>query len=502
MWLAIYTFFSYCVFGYTLLTVLAYIALMLLSRRAQHILQVDMPEDDMMYYLLKGTPLTPAVSVIASAYNEEVTIIENVNSLLQIKYPKIEIIIVNDASTDKTMELLIDEFKLVEVPFTNTQRVPSKPIKRVLRSTDNRYRSLVIVDKEHGGRKSDGINAGINVCDTKYFVNTDVDCIVDPMSVCRMMWLVLNSHEQMMGVSATMLMSNGCTIDHGQVTEAAVSLNPLPMWQQLEYMRSFLIGKMGWSAINALPNISGGFGLFDTEIVVKSGGYDPLSMAEDMDMLLRMVTYMKNSGQNFRIAQVPQVCCWTEGPFSLTSIYRQRTRWARGLCEIISAHRKLFFNSHYGPIGALTMPYILIFEFVAPILEISGLFFMIWLLFIGGINWQAAAIIFGMIYLFAVSMTLIVLVFDYASEVVPWKNRFASYSKLFLAGITEPFLYHPLITICSIIGYFNFIRNSTAVWKSIQRQGSKKKKNDKKEQTIAQDVDPIEEKINAGLSQG
>lgn len=485
MWLAIYTFFSYGVFFYTMLTIVAFFVLMLLSWRAQRFYRVDIPDDDMAYYLLKGTPLTPAVSVIASAYNEEVTIIDNVTSLLQIKYPKIEIIIVNDASTDDTLKLLIENFKLVSVPFTNTQRVPSKPIKQVYRSTDKRFHSLVVVDKEHGGRKSDGINAGINICTTKYFINTDVDCIIEPMAVCRMMWLVLNSHYPMIGVSATMLMSNGCTIENGQVTEAAVSLNPLPMWQQLEYMRSFLLGKMGWSAINALPNISGGFGLFDTEVVVKSGGYDPLSMAEDMDMLLRMVTYMKNSGQEFRLAQVPQVCCWTEGPFSLKTIYRQRVRWARGLCEIISAHRKLFFNSHYGPIGSLTLPYIFIFEFIAPLLEITGIIFMIWLLFIGGINWKNAAVIFSMIYLFAITMTTVVLLFDYTMQAVRWKKPVASYAKLLLAGITEPIFFHPLITFCSIIGYWNFLRNTAAVWKVIERKGAKKKKKKGKESELS-----------------
>lgn len=480
MWLSIYYIFCYIVFGYSIAILLSYMFLVIQSYRAQRRSKIDMPSDKTIKYLMKGSPLTPGVSIIAPAFNEEITIIDNVYSLMQIDYPNYEIIIVNDASTDRTMDLLFEEFKLVEVPYDVAMKVPSKPIKRVLKSTDPQFSKLVVVDKEHGGRKSDGSNAGINVCSNKYFVCTDVDCIIEPMALYRMMWLVINSHEPMIGVSATMLMNNGCVIGDGQVVEAREPSRILPLFQQMEYLRSFLVGKLGWASINALPNISGGFGLFDTDVVVKSGGYDQTSMAEDMDMLLRMVTYMKNSGQDFRVAQVPQVCCWTEGPSTMKSFYRQRTRWARGLFEIISHHRKLFFNFHYGPIGGITLSYIFMFEFIAPVMEIFGFLFMIYLIIIDGVNWEAAAIIFGMIYMFAVLMAVCVLTFDYSTNAVDWYNRKRTYAKLMLAAILEPFIFHPIVTYCSNVGYWNFISSATAVWKPIQRTGVKKAKSSKK----------------------
>ena len=480
MWLSIYYIFCYIVFGYSIAILLSYMFLVIQSYRAQRRSKIDMPSDKTIKYLMKGSPLTPGVCIIAPAFNEEITIIDNVYSLMQIDYPNYEIIIVNDASTDRTMELLFEEFKLVEVPYDVAMKVPSKPIKRVLKSTDPQFSKLVVVDKEHGGRKSDGSNAGINVCSNKYFVCTDVDCIIEPMALYRMMWLVINSHEPMIGVSATMLMNNGCVIGDGQVVEAREPSRILPLFQQMEYLRSFLVGKLGWASINALPNISGGFGLFDTDVVVKSGGYDQTSMAEDMDMLLRMVTYMKNSGQDFRVAQVPQVCCWTEGPSTMKSFYRQRTRWARGLFEIISHHRKLFFNFHYGPIGGITLSYIFMFEFIAPVMEIFGFLFMIYLIIIDGVNWEAAAIIFGMIYMFAVLMAVCVLTFDYSTNAVDWYNRKRTYAKLMLAAILEPFIFHPIVTYCSNVGYWNFISSATAVWKPIQRTGVKKAKTSKK----------------------
>ena len=186
MWLNLYYTFCYIIFGYSIAILLSYLFLVVQSYRAQRKSKIDMPSDKTLKYLMKGSPLTPGVSIIAPAFNEEITIIDNVNSLMQIDYPNYEIIIVNDASTDRTMELLIEEFSMVEVPYDVAMKVPSKPIKRVLKSTDPRFSKLVVVDKEHGGRKSDGSNAGINVCSNKYFVCTDVDCIIEPMALYRM----------------------------------------------------------------------------------------------------------------------------------------------------------------------------------------------------------------------------------------------------------------------------------------------------------------------------
>lgn len=476
MWAIIYFIFSYMVFFYTLIAMIFLVYLAVRSSIAQKRMLVNMPDDDTIRYTLKSSPITPSVSIIAPAHNEEKTILDNVYSLLGIYYPNYDIIIVNDGSEDKTLQLLIDEFKLESVPFINQKRVPSKPIKAVYKSTDEKFSQLTIVDKEAGGHKSDSVNAGLNVCYSKYFVSTDVDCIIEPMALYRMIWHVVNSHEPMIGVGATMLMLNGCIVEDGRVIEAKISNNPLPVYQQLEYMRSFLIGKMGWSSINTLPNISGGFGLFDTDVVVKSGGYDQVSLAEDLDLLMRIVTYMENSGKKYRLAQLPQVCCWTEGPYNLRLLYRQRIRWSRGLCEVISHHRKLFFNYKYKKMGVLTLPYIFIFEFIAPLIEATGLIFFIWLVLIGAVNWNTAFVIFGMIYVFAISLTFLVLVYDYLVKAVKWKSAWRSYLKLIIAGITEPFIFHPLITLFSLIGYFNYFRNRGNEWKTIKRKGAKKRK--------------------------
>ena len=178
MWMTIYYIFSYVIFFYTMVAMIMLIFLAIRSSIAQKRLLVNMPDDDTIRYVLKSSPITPSVSIIAPAYNEEKTILDNVYSLLNVYYPNFDVIVVNDGSKDNTLKLLIEEFKLKEVPFIDYKKAPSKPIKRVFKSIDEKFSQLTVVDKEAGGHKSDSTNAGLNVCDSKYFVSTDVDCII------------------------------------------------------------------------------------------------------------------------------------------------------------------------------------------------------------------------------------------------------------------------------------------------------------------------------------
>ena len=90
MWLTIYYIFCYLIFSYTLALMITYLIMVFMSKRAQQKLAINMPDDNTIKFLLRGSPLTPAVSVIAPAYNEEVVIIDCVNSLLNLDYPDYE----------------------------------------------------------------------------------------------------------------------------------------------------------------------------------------------------------------------------------------------------------------------------------------------------------------------------------------------------------------------------------------------------------------------------
>ena len=471
MWQTISDFFGYCVFFYSIILMASYLYLIISSAGIQEVDSLMTPDPNVIRHMLKNAPFLPGVSVIAPAYNEEKTIIDNVNCLLSIDYPKFEVIIINDGSSDRTMELMITEFEMHEVPFVYHEYVKCKPVKTIYRSDNPKYKNLVLVDKERAGYKCDGSNAGINVSSYEYFVCTDVDCIVNPLALYRMIWPVINHHKKVVGVSATMLISNGCKVKNGQLIERRVPRNVYAMFQSLEYLRSFLVGKLGWSRTNILPNISGGFGFYDKRVVIEAGGYGAASLAEDMDMLLKMVRYQCDTDQEYTLVQVPDALCWTEGPSSLKSLYKQRTRWAKGLCQIMGDYLKMAFRTRYRGIGMLIMPYEFIFEFMAPIIEGIGALMFVWLLVSGSINWDTFWLISLMIYCAALLTTIVVILFDYNLSSAKWKNPAKGYRRLFLAGALEPILYHPIITYCSIVGYIQFIFKINMGWGVMQSTG-------------------------------
>ena len=282
-------FYGLTIFVYSIALIISYVVLIWLAEISIMRSRTSFVES-YAKKIITRSPYTPGVSIVAPAYNEERTIVDNVNSLLGQDYPKFEVVIVNDGSKDSTLEKLIDNFKLVEIPFDYVELIKTKPFKRLFKSTDPKFDKLIVVDKVNGGTKADAVNAGLNVASYPYFIK-----------------------EHVIAVSGAMAMSNGCKMKDGQIEEAYPPHALIPLFQTLEYMRSFLIGKMGWSAINSMPNVSGGYGMFDRKIVIAAGGYSPDSFAEDMDMLVRMVGYCCDFSLPYQVIQIPQTCCWTEG---------------------------------------------------------------------------------------------------------------------------------------------------------------------------------------------
>ena len=422
--------------------------------------------------MINSSPYTKGVSIVAGAYNEENSIVDNVNSLLSQDYPNFEVVIVNDGSKDKTLEKMIDAFELVEIPYDYVYKVHCQPFKRLFKSLNPKYNKLTVVDKVNGGTKADAINGGLNVVTNPYFINTDADCLLAKDAIYECIFPVLQD-ERVIAVSGTMSISNGFLLNSkGEVIEKRPSSKPFPLFQDLEYKRSFLIGKMGWSNINAMPNVSGGYGLFNTEVVIAAGGYSYDSFAEDMDMLWRMIGYCCDFHKEYRVVQIPHTCCWTEGPATFKTMNRQRTRWGRGLIQLIDKHKKMAFKPYYKQLGLITFPYEIIFEFFAPIIEALGLISLIYLLFTGGINWLSFWVMLCTIYLFSIMLSGLIIFYDFIQG--GSYNHIKSYLKLLVAGCLEPFIYHPLITFFSLKGYANYIFRTRAVWGDMQHKGHKK----------------------------
>jgi len=461
------TTYEYFIFFYASSLILSYIILAILSFVAINKYKsynTDLDDEELL-----NSHLAPGISVIAPAYNEEVTIIVNVKSLLTLNYPLFEVIIVNDGSQDNTLKLLIEEFDLVEAPFAYVEKIKSQPYKRTFKSQNPKYEILTVIDKENGGTKADAFNAGLNASVFPYFLNTDVDCILARNTLTKMIKPILSSKVRVIAVGATLRMSNSCDIKEGVITRVRPPEALIPRFQELEYIRSYLLGKMGWELINAVPNVSGGLGMFDKEIAIKAGGYGADSHAEDMDMMTRMAAHMMNNRLDYKIGYIPLSCCWTEGPPNIQILGRQRTRWASGLFQIFSDHRKILFNPSYKKLGLITFPFIFIFEFLAPIIEVFGILFSIFLIVFGYVNWSFAPLILLYSYTFSVMISTVVIIWDqmtfkyYETSKEVWT--------LFVTALIEPFTYHPMILFFSLKGYYSYITSRELTWGTMTRQG-------------------------------
>lgn len=454
------------VYGTVLLIIYALLAIFSFLAIRKHL----RTESYTNYNNLLTSRLAPGISVLAPAYNEGLSIIMNARSLLTLNYPLFEIVLINDGSTDNSMEQLISEFQMVKVDFAYNAKIKTQPITGIYKSTNPAYAKLTVIDKVNGKSKADAVNAGINVASFDYFVCTDVDCILDKNALLKLLKPVLEEpHRRVIATGATLRIANSCEIDNGVVIRMSPPRQLLPRFQEMEYIRAFVLGKMGWSYINCVPNVSGGLGLFDKEIAIKAGGYDHQSFGEDMELMVRMVRYSCDNGIDYSIRYIPETLCWTEAPVTVKIFMRQRTRWARGLAQLMYSHFKMLFNPRYGRAGLITFPYNFFFELLAPLVELTGILYYIYLIVSGHVNVPFALLLLVFVYTYSIMITTAAILWDQAAfrHYRTWKEV------LFLCStaLLEFVFYHPMIVIFSLRGYYYFLTGKKHTWGNMQRQG-------------------------------
>lgn len=444
---------------YVLLSILSYFAILKHLRYQKYI-----SED----ILIRSNHLL-GVSIVAPAFNEGVSIVYNVKSLLSLTYPKYEIIIVNDGSTDDTLTKLITEFELVKIDFYYQEKIVTRPVRGHYKSTNPIYSKLMVVDKENGKSKADGSNAGINSSQYPLFLCTDVDCILKRDTILKLAKPFMENETRVIATGAGIRISNSCEVKDGFLHKVHFPKDWYPRFQELEYVRSFLFGRMAWSQINGLLLVSGGLGMFDKEIAIKVGGYWHKSLGEDMELITRMRKHMHESKQKFLIKYIPESLCWTEVPETREVLLRQRTRWARGLVQTLFLHRKMFLNPKYGKTAFLILPFFFVFEFLVPIVELLGVIALIIGFLNHSVNIEYLVTMGLFVYIFYLLITLISILIDDLLY-----KSYANYKELtiliFMAMI-EPFVYHPLNVYASLKGYWFFFRQTEQKWGVMIRKG-------------------------------
>lgn len=389
----------------------------------------------------------PLVSIVVPAHNEELTIVESVRALLAVEYDPVEIVIVNDGSRDGTLDVLSRTFDLVAAPVAFAQPLKSAAVHASYRSIAEPR--LVVIDKDNGGSKSDAVNAGINAAAGTLVLVIDADTVLDPEAVGRAVLPFLERPETI-AVGSYIAIANGCRIEGGRIVSVDLPRNWLARFQIIEYMRSFLLFRLSCAARNGVVLISGAFGMFQRSALIAVGGYDRTAIGEDMDLTIRLQKHYRERGIPFHIAFDPNPLGWTQAPEDWMSFRSQRTRWRRGLLQVLWRHRRMIGNPRFGVVGLSILPFIAVFEGLGPLLEMLGYLLTISLALLGVVYWPyyvaviAVAVVFGL----AVTLTA-VLLSDVATHRYMEEGDLVS---LVVAAVAESVGYRQVNVWLSVVG--------------------------------------------------
>jgi cellulose synthase/poly-beta-1,6-N-acetylglucosamine synthase-like glycosyltransferase len=389
----------------------------------------------------------PLVSVIVPAYNEGLTIIESIRSIQALDYPRREIVIVNDGSSDDTLARLQDHFQLLPAPIALAPELETEPIRGIYRSVV--ATELIVVDKQNGGSKADALNGGLKVASGELVLVVDADTVLAPEALSRAI-LPFLEHPETVAVGGHVAVINGCRLDQGRVVEAGLPRSWLARFQVVEYMRSFLLVRVAHASMNALMIISGAFGLFRRDAVIAVGGFDRTAVGEDMDLTVRLQAFRREQGRPFRIVFDPFLLCSTQVPEDWASLRVQRTRWRRGLLQTLWRHRRMIGNPRFGALGMFVMPFVTIFEGAAPLIGAGGYVIFTAATLGGVLNWRNYGLLILVGLLFSISANLLaVLLSDMATGRY---QRSADLLVLVLSAVAERLGFRQFNAWCGLLG--------------------------------------------------
>ena len=315
-----------------------------------------------------GTSHCKPITLICPAYNEEAGVVASVTSLISLRYPEFQVVVVNDGSTDATLEHLITAFKLQPSQRVIRHLLPSQEVRCIFESAY--VPNLVVVDKVNGG-KADALNCGINLARFPLVCCMDGDSLLENDALLRIA-RPFSDRSDMVASGGVVRPLNGCKVTPMGIRGIHLPDSWLARFQIVEYLRSFLFGRMGLSSMDTLFIVSGAFGVFRKDLVVEVGGFETATIGEDFELVVRLSRRLRERKRPGRITLVPDPVCWTEVPEHFRELGMQRNRWQRGMLETLWRHRRMCFNPRYGRDGLFSMPYFLLFEALAPIIEASG----------------------------------------------------------------------------------------------------------------------------------
>jgi cellulose synthase/poly-beta-1,6-N-acetylglucosamine synthase-like glycosyltransferase len=430
-----------------------YYTVIFLFSSSENRLRVQQQRHEDFLAILRSRHTLP-VSVVIPAYNEEQPISDCLYSLTKLDYPQYEIIVVNDGSSDRTLEVLKEEFKLVHFETAEIQAV--------YRSTV--YKEFYVIDKLNGG-KADSLNAGINFSRYPYICTCDADTIFEPQALLKGMRAVLRDPQKIVAVGNLIGINNGCDIEKGEIKRFGLPKERIVVLQVIEYLRSFLLNRLAWTRLNFMLVVSGAFAIYRRNIIVELGGFSKEFTCEDIEMTFRVHEHMRRNKIPYRILSLPESVSWTEAPHTVKNLYRQRHRWQRVICETFWSYRRMFLNPRYGTVGMIGMPYYFFGEVLPWVPEVAAIVIIPLALYLGIFSWWPLFLFVGIYTLTNVFLSVLAISLqDSGSRSFSLREI----QRLILTSFVESFGYRQLLSAARIAGTIGFFRGQKG-WQKFNR---------------------------------
>ncbi|WP_219949816.1 glycosyltransferase family 2 protein [Salinibacterium sp. M195] len=413
-----------------------------------------------------ANPLTPGISIIVPAHNEESGIVDAVHALLNLRYPLTRIVVVDDGSTDDTFLKLQDNFDLR--PSDKELAAVPEHQGEIIDVWASRGGDLTVIRKHSVRLRSDAVNAGLRAADQELVCMIDADSLLEQDALLHIAAPFV-ADPTVVGVGGVIRPANGVTVSRGAVTNIEMPKRWVERIQVVEYLRAFLVGRTGWASINGLMIISGAFGAFRRDAVLEVGGLDINSLAEDADLVVSITKKARDEKRPYRLAFVAEPVCWTEVPNTFSALSGQRRRWSQGLGELIAKRRKMILNPRYGVLGMLTLPYFVLFEFYGPIFGVLGAFIAVAGAVTGLITWQ----LFMLAFFVSVGLSLI----SSLTSVLIEESAYHRYSRLkdvfalLATTLVELMGFHLVHTWWRLQGVYRATFRRPSDWGTIERVG-------------------------------
>lgn len=447
--------------AYLVVVYAAYIVLVVVGAFENRLRRHESAAED--YDTIAASRFTIPVSVIAPAFNEETAILDSVRSLLAFDYPEFEVIIVNDGSTDGTIEALRGAYALEPYELFTRSLFPSEEVRGVFRSAVEPR--LLVVDKENGG-KADGLNAGLNVARCRYVCCVDADTIFEPDALLKAMRLVVEDPARVIGVASFLTVSqNALQTMSEPIGSRRIGWKPLIAFQQLDFLRAFFNNRLAWSRLDFMLCAPGAFQVWRKDVLEEVGGYEPGFSCEDIELTYRVHERMRREKRDYKIICLPDNIATTEGPDTVRKLVSQRERWQRVIIETVVHYRRLLFNPRYGAVGVVGAPFYLLSEVLAPLFEVIALATIPAAALLGVLDWAAFALVVGTLGFLNASLTAAAIL---ASDVQSRTYRLRDLAWLTLLAPLDLLAYRPVMAWARLKGTWRFLRGDKG-WHKFER---------------------------------